>query len=156
MPKGRAETDEQKKAVMAKLLKAWKASPLQRLGQLLSNATLMSGQTELFYVEDESLVEKVVEFVGCKTLPPKSRYTHDCDSCLFLGADDKHDFYFCPQEGKWNSSVIARYGDNGADYTSGLESAIQHEKNFPGDKEYPLVKALKLARQRGLIGEPKH
>jgi hypothetical protein len=152
--KGRAETDKQKKDVMDKLLKAWKASPLQRLGQLLSNATYSSHKGGLFQIEDEVLVDKVMEFVG-PTLPT-AHFQHDCEECIYLGQDKEHDFYFHSTANGWLPTVIARFGSDGPDYASGLEGAIQYEKNFPNDNEYPLVKALKLARQRGLIPVSKH
>lgn len=36
--KGRADTDEKKRKIMLRLLRAWRASPELRLGQLISNA----------------------------------------------------------------------------------------------------------------------
>ena len=45
-------------------------------------------------------------------------YSHDCDSCLFLGAKEVegrlYDFYFCPK----TKSNIARYGADGPSYVS--------------------------------------
>jgi hypothetical protein len=149
MLKGRAETDSQKKEILDKLLEAWKKSPLQRLGQLIDNA-LYADRKELkknlFYIEDQDFIELVDKFVHNCTLPA-AHFAHDCDSCIYLGQDSEHDFYFCNSR---LPTVIARYSSNAPDYASGLQAAIEIEK-FDPKVEHPLVKALKLARQRGLI-----
>lgn len=62
------------------------------------------------------------------------RYLHDCNKCKFLGSFvvpenaktfvpegvEVVDLYFCGNGSKGNSTVIARFGDEGSDYTSGL------------------------------------
>ena len=54
---------------------------------------------------------------------PKPLYKHDCDCCIFLGNfDDYQDGYYCPAE----KVVIARYGDQGQEYTSSPISEIHH------------------------------
>ena len=53
--KGRAETYEQKRAVMERILAAWASTEGMRLGQLLENA---AGGFAIFYVEDESLATR--------------------------------------------------------------------------------------------------
>ena len=74
----------------------------------------------------------------------KPRYTHDCDSCEFLGQYDKYDLYVCPDE----PTIVARYGNDGCEYGSGLDFAVccsQSEK---------YRKALRLAlktRHRDVI-----
>ncbi len=66
------------------------------------------------------------------------RFTHDCDSCTFLGTYEEHDLYFCPRE----PTVIARASSEGPDYCSGIVSARMG---------HPLlVEALYRARERGL------
>jgi hypothetical protein len=84
-------------------------------------------------------------------MPPdsKPKFQHDCDGCTFLGSDEKHDFYYCPQGNL--PTVIARWDNDGPSYTSGLETArmIEGQKRL----DHPLVKALKLAREAGLIHE---
>jgi hypothetical protein len=52
----------------------------------------------------------------------KPKYTHDCEACKFLGHYDAHDMYYCEQAGLI-PTVVCRYGDDGHDYTSGLEFA---------------------------------
>ena len=74
------------------------------------------------------------------------KYEHDCDTCIHLGGDDEYDFYYCHQAGL--HTVIARYGNSGESYTSGMASALADEQMHP---DFPLVKALKLARQKGLV-----
>jgi hypothetical protein len=82
----------------------------------------------------------------------KPQFIHDCNNCTFLGADQEHDFYYC---GKTIPTVIARFGSDGADYVSGLHQALQLE-NDKSYFDYPLVKALKLARKKNLIPTPTH
>lgn len=54
----------------------------------------------------------------------KKNYTHDCESCIFLGDYEfdgtKYDLYFCSQM-QFVPTVIARYGDEGSEYMSGLK-----------------------------------
>jgi hypothetical protein len=51
------------------------------------------------------------------------RYTHDCKACVFLGRNDNFDTYWCPAEAfskeTMGGSVVARYGNEGAEYASG-------------------------------------
>lgn len=74
-------------------------------------------------------------------------FYHDCDACHFLGnwddPDDgtRYDLYVC------KGTVIARYGDDGPSYMSGLP--------FVG-RNRPLTVACRRAIQRGfseLMGE---
>ena len=50
------------------------------------------------------------------------RFKHDCDRCVFLGEHQAHDLYFC-EACAGGPTVIARYGSEGKQYTSGLELA---------------------------------
>jgi hypothetical protein len=55
-------------------------------------------------------------------------YNHDCEACTYLGHKQMHDLYYCDQGGGSNmSTVIARHGDRGEDYISGLNSARDNE-----------------------------
>lgn len=56
--KGRAVEEQEKAVLIERLLAAWKASPQQRLGQLLVNAAGAPGN-DIFYVEDYALIERV-------------------------------------------------------------------------------------------------
>lgn len=73
-------------------------------------------------------------------------YTHDCDACLFLGTmthkGSAHDLYFCPNGGP-GPTVIARFGDEGHEYGSGLIFAEQGIE--------PYKTALDRAKEQGLI-----
>lgn len=63
--KGRAETPEQKRAIIERLYAAWLSQPQQRLGQLVLNSIrfeVESPETALFYVEDDGLIERVEKF----------------------------------------------------------------------------------------------
>lgn len=75
----------------------------------------------------------------------RPRYTHDCDKCVFLGHYDqneqKRDLYFCLQTGNL-PTVIARFGNEGYSYGSGL---------FNTGEDTALGTAEKLARMKGLL-----
>jgi hypothetical protein len=73
-----------------------------------------------------------------------NRFRHDCDRCIFLGEVGPHDLYICPPNETWRrASVVARYGDEGFDYTS---MPVEYAEINP-----VLAFALRLARQRGLV-----
>lgn len=78
----------------------------------------------------------------------KPLYTHDCDTCQFLGSytslmhpGDRQvmvfDLYVC------KNTVIARYGNEGSEYASGLPFAKQ-------GSNFPLVEALRRATLAGI------
>lgn len=68
----------------------------------------------------------------------KPKHKHDCKECLFLGCSDEHDLYYC---NNIHPTVIARYGDNGEDYVSGIFIAALNKH---------LTKALLIAKQMNL------
>lgn len=51
----------------------------------------------------------------------KPRFKHDCDSCKFLGNYEDYDLYFCEQGG--DPTIVARYGNKGEQYQSGMSFA---------------------------------
>lgn len=51
-------------------------------------------------------------------------FTHYCDACTFLGLHNNHDLYFCKNE--FETTVIARYGNDGSEYRSGMVFAEPH------------------------------
>jgi len=69
------------------------------------------------------------------------RYTHDCDSCKFLGEHKQFDLYFCARcDG---GSVIARYGDNGPDYASAPKDLLTDKQlGYPAGEA--MMRALEL------------
>ena len=69
----------------------------------------------------------------------KPLYEHDCTNCIHLGVHDKADLYFCLQGGNM-PTVIARYSNEGSDYTSGML--------FPRPE---LIRAKELAKEKGLM-----
>ena len=87
----------------------------------------------------------------------KPRFTHDCENCLFLGTysagNRYYDLYYHPSRGVCDkgidSTVIARYGEEGYNYSSGLLSAQQTLKNMK-EQEYiekvSHIYALRVAR----------
>lgn len=48
----------------------------------------------------------------------KPAFEHDCETCVFLGHHDGHDLYYHPS--MTMDTLIARYGDDGPDYRSGI------------------------------------
>ena len=68
------------------------------------------------------------QIIGCLCTFKKNatitqmRFKHDCNNCKPLGEHGAADLYFCNQGGV-ELTVIARYGNEGADYTSGLCAA---------------------------------
>ena len=51
----------------------------------------------------------------------KPRYQHTCSECRYLGEYNEYDLYYCPQSGVF-PTVLARYGNKGSEYTSGMQS----------------------------------
>jgi len=47
------------------------------------------------------------------------RYVHDCSNCIPLGQYEEFDLYFCGGQ----PTVVARWGDKGSQYQSGLHFA---------------------------------
>lgn len=52
----------------------------------------------------------------------KPKFTHDCNACQFLGHFEGHDVYICPSD---MPSIIARYGNEGPEYSSTLVKLFQ-------------------------------
>lgn len=71
------------------------------------------------------------------------QFKHDRDCCTFLGRYEKHDLYYCASERPWGT-LIARHGDNPADYGSGLPFAFANPL---------LMEALLRAAERHLLTE---
>ena len=69
-----------------------------------------------------------------------ARYKHDCNNCDYLGRYKECDLYYCDNE----ITVIARFSDEGADYTSGMMFAR-------ADASKPLYEAKKRAIKTGLL-----
>jgi hypothetical protein len=78
--KDRAETPEQKRAVVERVLRGWLARPYLRLGQLLVNA---AHNNDLFYLEDEHLAKRVDWPIGAEQLAPTE--TAQCATQLSAG-----------------------------------------------------------------------
>jgi hypothetical protein len=84
--------------------------------------------------------ERPVEFVG-----HEDTYQHDCERCVYLGSTTggkTYDLYFCLEMEKY-PIVLARYGDEGAEYTSGL--------SYSYGMSAPLTLARLAAIERGLL-----
>ncbi len=72
-------------------------------------------------------------------------FSHDCNDCVYLGSDENNDFYFC--EGGV-PTVIARFGNDGWEYYSGFAAA---HLLWQQGVDHPLVRALELAKGKGLV-----
>lgn len=68
----------------------------------------------------------------------KSRYVHDCYTCVFLGQHGDADLYVHP---RGHITVIARYSNDGSDYASGLSAS-----GIPD-----LTEARRRAVERGVL-----
>lgn len=72
----------------------------------------------------------------------KPRYTHNCDSCRFLGKYEEFDLYFCPRcDG---GTCLARYGNEQDSYRS-APAVILNYPDYP--KDGPLYKAFTIIKQ---------
>lgn len=86
----------------------------------------------------------------------KPRYQHDCTKCVFLGTDGEYDLYVCEGEGR--PTVIARYGDDGPQYKSGLAS-VGIDPHLTEAADWAVYRGLLDASQRtgraggGTVGE---
>lgn len=69
-----------------------------------------------------------------------ARYEHDCLNCVFLGEYFEYDLYFCDHGGS-SKTVIARYGNEGHEYQSGL---------YPNSLHF-LEEAKRRSIEKGLI-----
>ncbi len=54
----------------------------------------------------------------------KPTFIHDCKKCVFLGSvvfeEQLYDLYVCSHKDKEIDTVVARYGDEGREYGSGV------------------------------------
>jgi hypothetical protein len=57
--RGRAETPEDKREIIERILAVWLSKPQQRLGQLIENARGWNPQVDLFMIEDQDLADLV-------------------------------------------------------------------------------------------------
>lgn len=48
--------------IMALLQRGWQKVPQWRLGQLIENLKRYIGVDDLFYIEDDEMIEKIVDF----------------------------------------------------------------------------------------------
>ena len=55
--------------VLATLQQAWKKFPDWKLGQLIENLKRYIGVDDLFYIEDDELVEKIIDFFDLEESP---------------------------------------------------------------------------------------
>jgi hypothetical protein len=79
----------------------------------------------------------------------KPRFAHDCERCTFLGRFDEYDLYFCGSTvSVTGTTVIARWGNDGPEYSSGLELA-------QAGKCPELIEAMSRAQDRGLLPKPR-
>ncbi len=84
------------------------------------------------------------------------RFCHDCTRCTFLGGFDAADLYFCC--GSLETTVIARYSDEGSNYASGMAFSFGSNAHLTearrraqkvGVLEFPLREALAYAVSHG-------
>ncbi len=82
----------------------------------------------------------------------KPHFTHDCSQCVFLGSHEmgaeKFDLYYCDQSGRI-ATVIARFGNEGSEYSSGMDFGVASEKEA-ADWENR-IKVLREAYRRAIL-----
>jgi len=77
-----------------------------------------------------------------------ARYMHACRDCLWLGAFDRFDLYWCPQLGFTGSpmpTLIARYGNGPSEYLTYNYRLVGSDP-----RHAVFAEALRLARIAGL------
>lgn len=69
------------------------------------------------------------------------RYTHDCNTCVYLGQYKQYDLYYCAGE----PTIVCRYSDEGPEYNSGLIFAVTKDikDNDLTHYQVALVRALR-------------
>lgn len=70
------------------------------------------------------------------------RFKHDCSVCKPLGEFHEFDLYWCQESPKHMATVVARHGNKGEEYTSGLSFV---------DSKPELAEALRRATEQGLV-----
>jgi hypothetical protein len=58
-------------------------------------------------------------------------FKHDCKSCQFLGNYYGDDVYYCPGSSDVLGTILARHGDDPANYASTLLSSLQAAMSDP-------------------------
>ena len=87
----------------------------------------------------------------------KPIYTHDCNACTYLGQYEHegtmHDLYFCGSHER--GTVIARFGDDGPDYCSGLAFAERGIQPYKEALDRAVAKGLYNPQEQPvrMIGE---
>jgi hypothetical protein len=74
----------------------------------------------------------------------RPQFQHDCDSCYFLGRRGEFDLYCCSQS-ELGPSLIARYGNNGPEYSSMSRNLLKrfHTVSEPSSELLALKEALR-------------
>lgn len=83
-----------------------------------STAASITGDIELRPLFDEADEISAEAWSKLRISHPTQmmRFTHDCDKCIPLGQQGLYDLYYHPS----NQIFIARYGNEGPDYKSGI------------------------------------
>jgi len=89
---------------------------------------------------NEATKEKPATETANPVEPLVMRFQHDCKHCVPLGQYQENDLYYCDQHGC--PTVIARYGNDGPEYTSGMGFA---------EIDPRLSIALLMAKAMGLV-----
>jgi hypothetical protein len=88
---------------------------------------------------------------GEAVMDSKPQYTHDCDKCIFLGihrnGDEISDLYYCKQN-IGAPTVIARFGNYGADYTSGMSFVGHNVALTEAHRRWLLLELARLTAER--------
>jgi len=74
-------------------------------------------------------------------------WEHNCNECIFLGLYLSHDLYYCKTGS--DPTLITRWGDEGPEYTSGMQFGVQDKDNL----DSPIGEAYRRAIEKGLINK---
>ena len=88
----------------------------QKTGRSESRADGLFARLPFFYALGNKSSGTIHFFL--KGVAMEARFQHDCSKCVFLGQYNEFDLYVCPGGG--HSTVIARFGDDGPEYQSGM------------------------------------
>ncbi len=121
------------------------------LGIVLDEVGRLHAQVGRLVAQLESrLAQEVVAEASAQLVASvaKPRFKHDCAACTWLEHCCGYDLYWCTQpalgDGRW-PTLVARYGDDGPDYTT-WNVAMQGE---PVNE--PFISGARTARERGLL-----
>jgi len=81
----------------------------------------------------------------------KKRFEHDCSNCIFLGSYKKKDIYFCSGSSIGGGTIVARFGDEGAEYSSTPVSMALYSTKGLSENSDIMKKVAEWLIREGLV-----